>query len=183
MRAHPLRVKKRGAIELSMTTIVVVVIGITILTLGLRWIYNIFGGLESQRQKLIEATEEQIRNTFGNTNEPLNLLTSAISVQQNGFYDLGVAIKNTMGERHDFVYTVEPTDYLTNIQKTQVLSWFRWDKSTLRLDSGQFYTDVISIDPKSAPLGVYKLRFTLTCLDCGTPTTNNAPLTMRIASK
>ena len=30
--------QKRGAIELSITTIVVVVIGITLLTLGLRWI-------------------------------------------------------------------------------------------------------------------------------------------------
>ena len=30
--------EKRGAIELSVTTIVIVVIGITLLTLGLRWI-------------------------------------------------------------------------------------------------------------------------------------------------
>src|SRR3989344_788859 len=99
MKRHSPRLKKekKGAIELSMTTIVVVVIGITILTLGLRWIYNIFGGLESQRQKLIEATEEQIRETFGKSNDPFNLLTSAVSVKQGSFYDLGAGIKNTFG--------------------------------------------------------------------------------------
>ena len=30
---------KKGAIELSMTTIIVVVIGITLLSLGLMWVY------------------------------------------------------------------------------------------------------------------------------------------------
>ena len=31
-------VSKKGAIELSMTTIIVIVIGITLLTLGLTWV-------------------------------------------------------------------------------------------------------------------------------------------------
>src|SRR3989344_7026761 len=160
MKRHSPRLKKekKGAIELSMTTIVVVVIGITILTLGLKWIYNIFGGLESQRQKLIEATEEQIRDTFGQTNEPINLLTSSITIKQSEFYDLGAGIKNTFGETHTFSYTIDATDVPSNVPRQQVVSWFKWDKSTITLSSGNMYVDTISIDPANAPLGIYKLK-------------------------
>ncbi len=173
--------KKRGAVELSMTTIVVVVIGITLLTLGLRWVYNIFGGLESQRQKLIEATEEQIRQTFGESDKPLNLLTSSITVEQGSSYDLGVGLKNTYGEPHEFTYKVTATDIPASVTNVQVLSWYRWDKSQIYLESGEIYVDTVSIDPVKAPLGVYKLRLELTCMDCGTNKVNYAPLTMRVA--
>ncbi len=185
MKSFP-RIKKRGAIELSMTTIIIVVIGITILTLGLRWVYNIFGGLESQRQKLIEATEEEIRKTFGDSDDPINLLTSAISIEQDKFYDLSVGLKNTYGEPRNFKYDIEIIDAPQNVQPSQILSWFRWDKSEIRLNSGELYTDSVSIDPKDAPLGVYKFKLTLNCIDCpGSPADNahSAPLTMRVVTK
>ncbi len=178
-----LRKNKRGAIELSITTIVVVVIGITILTLGLKWVFNIFGGLEQSRQKLSEATEQRIRETFGDSSQPINLLTSSAEIAQNQYYDLAIGLKNTYGEQHSFKYIIEPTDIPAQLQASQVSSWLRWDKSTLSLKSGELYTDTISIDPKDAPLGVYKLKVTLTCLDCGTPTEDAAPLTIRIVSK
>jgi len=180
MKRRQPKIKKRGAVELSMTTIVVVVIGITILTLGLKWIYNIFGGLEDQRKQLIEATQQQIRDTFGKSNDPLNVLTSAVSIEQGKYYDLGVGLKNTFGEPHEFSYTIVPTDVPSSVNEAQVLSWFRWDKSTFRLNSGQIYVDTVAIDPNGAPIGIYKLRLEMRCASCGTETVNQAPLTVRI---
>lgn len=43
---------KEGAIELSMTTIIVIVLGVTLLILGSTWIYSIFG-------KISTLTEDQ----------------------------------------------------------------------------------------------------------------------------
>src|SRR3989344_7090546 len=111
--------RKKAALDLSMNTIVVVVIGIVILTLGLRWIYGIFGGLEEQRKQLDEATEQQIRDTFGESDEPLNLLTTTISIEQGKFADIGVGIRNTLSEEHTFRYMIETTDIPSNIQANQ----------------------------------------------------------------
>ena len=63
MKKHNPRVfkNKRGAMELSMTTIIVVIIGITLLTLGIRWVYNIFGDIEKQRGQMTSAMEAEIR--------------------------------------------------------------------------------------------------------------------------
>ncbi len=175
--------RKKAALDLSMNTIVVVVIGIVILTLGLRWIYGIFGGLEEQRKQLDEATEQQIRDTFGESDEPLNLLTTTISIEQGKFADIGVGIRNTLSEEHTFRYMIETTDIPSNIQANQVLGWVRWDKSNLLLKSGEIYTDVISIDPKDAPLGIYKLKVVLQCVDPGCSETDSVPLTVRIVAK
>jgi len=176
------QLRKRGAVELSMTTIIIVVIGITILTLGLRWIYNIFGGLESQREQLITATEEQIRETFGDTSDPLNLLTSAIQIKQGANYNLGIGIKNTYSTPQQFTYTVEIEDTPTGISKEQVLSWIKWTKSPIQLGSGQLQADTITFDPVKPPLGPYRLKIILRCTDCPTPDTFFATLTMRITA-
>lgn len=166
-----------------MTTIVIVVIGVTILTLGLRWIYNIFGGLEEQRTELIENTQEQIRKQFGDTDQPLNLLSSAVEVQQGRFKDVGVGIKNIYGQTHQFEYEIIPTDIPSATSPEEVLSWIRWDKSTIVLSSGQLYTDAVSLDPgKDVPLGVYKLKLQMSCIDCSPADIIQVPLTVRIIS-
>lgn len=179
----PMKRGKKGSLDLSMNTIVVVVIGIVILTLGLRWIYGIFGGLEEQRQQLNEATAQQIRDTFGESDDALNLLTTSVVIEQGKYADIGVGIRNILSEEHTFKYVIEATDYPTNIQANQVISWVRWDKSNLNLKSGEIYTDTISIDPKGAPLGIYKFKITLQCIDQGCTESESVPLTVRIVAK
>lgn len=85
---------KRGAIELSITTIVVVVIGITLLVLGLSFVYNIFGDLGEQQKKLGEFTDEQIRDIFAASDQYLNLPTTDFSVEVGKPFNLDMVIKN-----------------------------------------------------------------------------------------
>lgn len=104
-------------------------------------------------------------------------------MEQGKYKDVVVGLKNVYGQKHDFKYEIITTDIPPTTTETQVLSWVRYDKSVLSLSSGQLYTDTISIDPKNAPLGVYKLKLILTCLTCPDETQEFAPLTMRIVSK
>ena len=65
MKTHPNRIPKRnkkGALELSMNTIVIIVIGVTILTLGLRWVYTLFGGITERSQEIDEQLKKQIEH-------------------------------------------------------------------------------------------------------------------------
>ncbi len=159
--------KKRGAIELSMTTIIVVIIGITLLTLGLRWVYNIYGDIERQRGQMSEAMEQQIRDMFGQSDKPLNLLTTSISIGQGKSYDLGIAIKNTgNSDNQHFSYDIVVDQVPSNANKNSVSSWFMYSKGKeFTLNSGQIQSDLISINvPKTgAPLGNYRVTVKLTC--------------------
>ena len=152
---------KKGAIELSMTTIIIVIIGVTLLTLGLRWIFGLFQGIEEQRRQLVEATNEQIRDQFGDSSDPINLLTTSFQVKQKGFYDLGVGIKNTYPETHKFQYTIGLTDGPPGVAQ-QLITWIKWDKTILTLTSGQLYDDIISFDPpNTTPIGTYRFKINL----------------------
>ena len=163
--------RKRGALDLSMNTIVVIVIGITILTLGLRWIYGVFGDIEQSRGQISAAMDEQIRELFGESDDPINLLTASKTIKQGESFDLGVGIKNTMPERHTFVYTIAADQTPSNVQATTVKSWFvSGEGQAFPLDSGEIHPEIVSIDiPKrNAPLGTYRVTIALRCTDnCG----------------
>ena len=86
--------EKRGAIELSITTIVVVVIGITLLVLGLIFVSGIFSDITEQQKKLGEYTDEQIRDIFEQSDQYLNLPTTDFSVKMGETFNLDLVAKN-----------------------------------------------------------------------------------------
>ena len=72
--------RKKGALELSMNTIVIVVIGVTLLVLGLGFVTGIFGNLESLTQNVFGEAENSI-NQIATHNEKLSVL-GEINVKQ-----------------------------------------------------------------------------------------------------
>src|SRR3989344_5071984 len=113
---------KRGALELSVNTIVVVVIGITLLTLGLKWIYNIFGGLTTQQQDLQRLSEDKISEIFGGSDEAINAPTRTFKVEQGESYKLRITMRNILPESHKFQYKLDVISAPSNIEKAKVLS-------------------------------------------------------------
>lgn len=74
---------KRGALQLSITTIIIVVIGITLLVLGLVWVRGIFEELG----ELSEKTFDEANTLLGNLEDPNSLLTltpDTKKIEQNG---------------------------------------------------------------------------------------------------
>ena len=55
---------KRGAIELSMTTIIVIIIGITLLSLGLIWVRGTFKNVTDLSEQSFEQAEGAISDIF-----------------------------------------------------------------------------------------------------------------------
>jgi hypothetical protein len=77
---------KRGAIELSMTTIIVIVIGITLLSLGLIWVKNTFSNIGDMTQKQFDQAD-QIIDATPNTDEKISvpIQINAKSGKDTGF--------------------------------------------------------------------------------------------------
>ena len=174
---------KRGAIELSMNTIIIVVIGITILTLGLRWIYGIFGGLEEQQQSLERLSEEQINDLIGGSSEQINLPASNIKVAHGKKHNLRLVIQNVLSNTHTFKYSLEVDSVPGGTPEQQVMSKLNWYKKDITLKSAEGFKDFISFDTSKLPLGTYRFRIVLNCIDCSGQEDSSAPLIVEVMPK
>lgn len=170
---------KKGAIELSMNTIIIVVIGITILTLGLRWIYGIFGGLTDQSTQIEQISQDQINELFGSQSATIiKLPASIINVQKGRTNNAQVFIRNIYSTSQTFKYTV------TIDEGTIPTGSVNWYKNEVKLASGEGFKDFIRFNTKNLPLGVYSFRINVICMDCGPPENiPPAPLILEVVAK
>mgnify|MGYP001571340142 CR=1 FL=1 len=168
---------KKGAIELSMNTIIIVVIGITVLTLGLRWIYDVFGGLSEQSDKIKTLSEEQITALFGASDKAINIPTSIVRVQQGKEYNLRVMMRNILQASHTYTYKVIPED--GNMPANSV----RWYNKEIKLNSGQGFEDIITFNTKNYALGTYRFRVTFACNDCVPAEEESTPIIVEVITK
>ena len=168
---------KKGAIELSMNTIIIVVIGITILTLGLRWIYGIFDDLTGTTGKVKMYSEEQITQLFGGSDKAVNILVTIVSVQQGKEYNLRVMMRNILPASHAFKYTVALEE------GTAPVNSVRWYKKDIKLNSGEGFEDIITFNTKGYALGTYRFRVNLMCNDCTPAEQESAPVILEVKAK
>ena len=178
------RVFKKGAIELSMTTIIIVVIGVTILTLGLRWIYSIFGGLEKQQHELERLTQDQIIQIMGGRDEAINVATSVIkNINRGDTYNLYIEMRNKYPETHNFKYDVRVENTPGSFSADLIKNKLTWYDEEINLPSGEGFRDFISINTDGMAIGQYKMRIVLTCIDCTPQKIEDQPIIFEVTLK
>ncbi len=158
--------KKRGAVELSITTIVIVVMGITILTLGLKWITDTMGGIQEQTDNLQRVTEGQIIEIFQDSEKSISTVSKNYEVKSGKtLTNLEVFIRNNVhpGGTYQFTYGFEVLSHPTSVQPSDVLSRLQWVKSPIEIASGEAYSDTVLFNTKGLPVGIYKLEASLAC--------------------
>ena len=90
---------KKGAIEFSMTTIMVVIIGVAVLALGLAWIQGTFRGVGTLTDESIASAETVISElgATGKIGAPASII-----LKPNDIKKLQVTVRNNRGEAADF---------------------------------------------------------------------------------
>ncbi len=136
------RVEKRGAIELSITTIVIVVIGVTLLTLGLVFIKGIFG-------KLTTLSDE----IFGKSSTIIDTLTidakisspSSVNVEQGKTttFKVHVGHDGTLSGTKTFTVQLTPR-FPAGLSESQVQARIISEPS-VQLNEGQQATFVVQV--------------------------------------
>ncbi len=162
--------RKRGAVELSITTIVVVVMGITILTLGLQWITNTMKGISDETDSLQRITQNQILEIFENTDKSISTISKTYPVKKGKtLTDLEIYLRNNIypGAEHTFTYSFLLLSHPPAVQPGEVMSRMSWVQSPITIASGEAYSDVVLFDTKGLPIGLYKFEAELQCADPG----------------
>ena len=93
MKRGKIRLNKKGAIELSITTIIVIIIGITLLSLGLVWVRGIFLRMDTLTAGAFETAEGEIGKLSG-VDKLLTLSPGNTEIIIGGAKDVEVIIAN-----------------------------------------------------------------------------------------
>jgi len=162
--------KKRGAIELSMNTIIIVVIGITLLTLGLKFVYDTFQGISEKQAKVESLTDKQLAEMFTSSEDAITLPREVVKIKQGSSEYIDVVLRNIGGREATIKYSVEVDAMPEGVTEDDVLGWITYSEKGRKLASGRGFKDKMLVDlPRSAPLGNYRLVLTLECgsAECG----------------
>tara|TARA_Y100000310_G_C20597368_1_gene771205 strand:- start:340 stop:879 length:540 start_codon:yes stop_codon:yes gene_type:complete len=161
--------RKRGAIELSITTIVVVVIGLTILTLGLRWVYSIFGGFQKDVAQVQDFSQEQIQQIFGQSEDPIYSPTNVYQIKQGEKLSINMFIRNKIdpGGTYNFQYKINPLTFPATTNEEAVANSLTYYISEKELKSGAGFEDLVRFNSKELPIGDYRFETVLYCKTVG----------------
>ena len=100
--------KKKGAIELSMTTIIVIVLGVTLLSLGLMWLRSTFGGVMDLSDLSLKTAQGEIDKVTHEGELTLTPETLSVEKGSNKAKIIKLYISNIGDEPTTFQATVEP---------------------------------------------------------------------------
>jgi hypothetical protein len=101
--------KKRGAIDLSMSTIVIVIIGVVVLALGIGLISKMSCNISRGIDSLNEASKEQIFDMF-TQDQKLVVKEIKNEVHKGLNYNVGFGIRDNEGSSAKYSYVVEADD-------------------------------------------------------------------------
>jgi len=153
--------QKRAAIELSIGTIVVIVIAMSMLILGLVLVRNIFTGATYNVDQLNKNVEAEINKLFNEKGESivLYLPNNQAEVKQGKSFGVAFGIRNTAeGEANsaEFSYKIQASNIQKGCQLTlqQANNYLiLGDTNTFRLAPGKFHSDLVKVQPsETSPL-------------------------------
>jgi len=85
---------KKGALELSINTIIIIVIGVTLLTLGLVFVQNIFTQTSDLSAKAFEDANRALAALGDNVNEILTVYPETVRIEAGDVSGFSALIKN-----------------------------------------------------------------------------------------
>jgi hypothetical protein len=166
---------KKGAVELSMTTIIIIVIGITILSLGLVWIRSVFTDVGELTSGAFEQGETQIAEIFGGSNQPVALSPSETTIAQGDTSTASLAINNLGSSTVSNVYAEVSSKALGGAEAKTLICAFSDTlgpkTNTYTLTSGNGLSGLkVLVEDQGSALGTYACVITIYNLQEGTQT-------------
>ena len=160
--------RKTGAMEMTIGTIVIIVLAMAMLILGLVLVKNIMGGASDISEMTNAQLKEQVSKMFG---EDKKLVvypdTRHIEVKAGEASGFGVGIKNLLKGKADQMFSYEVILSDPDIQKKcgvgeqEVLGWISTGRAedNMGLASGEFVSTKVLLEiPEGSALCTFRYR-------------------------
>ena len=173
--------KKKGNVKKShIATIIITIIGLTILALVLNWLNSSNENIQDVTKITSPAEKGQyqtdcLQRTYGTPDYPfetfayversISTVSSTFGVKNNETINFEICIKNNAEPEstYHFTYNFVALDHPKEVQYSKVLERFVWDKTPIEIASGKYYNGVVSFNARGLPVGIYKFEANLTC--------------------
>ena len=96
-----IRHNKKGAIELSMTTIIVIVMGVTLLSLGIIWVRNTMEKVTGLSDTAFATAQQELQERMG-SNDAFYVKGNYFKVKRGDTVDITAGIQNTLDTQQTF---------------------------------------------------------------------------------
>jgi len=163
---------KKGALELSISTVVVIVLAMSMLVLGLILVQNIFAGAKYNVDQLNDKVTDEINKLFTEEKEiVLYLANRQAVVKQDEEFGVAFGIKNTqrgVSSAGEFAYEITANDAdLTaqcGISAEEAAAWIYPGRTgTFSLAPGEVYTGLARFTiPKGSTLCTVRYNIEVT---------------------
>ncbi len=137
---------KNGAIELSVSTIVVLVIGMSMLIMGILLVRNIFGGAITSVNSINDGVRAQINDLFSQSDKKVvvSLPNNEVSIKKGENFGIAFGIRNTiegtgLAEPFNYkisTYSIDPGCRLTPAQADSYLGVGSKNERAIQLTPG-----------------------------------------------
>lgn len=164
--------QKKGAIELSIGTIVIIVLAMSMLILGMVLVKNIFTGSSQNVLQMNDKVRDQINELFVKDKKTVVYLPNQIAkIQQNEDWGVAFGIKNTErgtaeAGRFHYEVTVSDPDVRTKcgVDERTIEGWIITGRADdLIISPGESYSGVVRfLIPASAPLCTVRFHVDVT---------------------
>jgi hypothetical protein len=144
---------KKAALELSMNTIVIIVIGVTILSLGLVFVNKMFSGITDINKDAMDNARNKVSQiTSDDLTKPVTVVPNKMDIGKGENSVAGVVFKNEETQAQAFSATVTS-------QKSYVKCTFtdsgKQTSNTYNVASGETASTYVTAEvDKTAPLGL-----------------------------
>ena len=149
---------KKASLELSIRTIVIVILAMTLLGLGLGFIRNMFTDIGGIREDITEQVRQNIIADLRNNDKKISFPKTEVEIDKGSSEILTVGIRNK--EDDTFMYKMGFTPISGPDDLSLINNWFQFgeDKYELSASESDIRNVRLSI-PRTAKTGSYFLTF------------------------
>ena len=152
---------KKGAIELSINMLVVIILSLIILAGGIALLYKFLGNAQELKATLDARTEEEIQNLLLQEGKQVALPQNKAMIKRGEQKTFGLGVLNS-GAPETFMVFVNPSspNYISldgiEEENLAVSSWVLYDNSPIQLDEqGSYSVAILVVVPADAVSGTY----------------------------
>jgi len=152
--------KKKASLELSIRTIVIVILAMTLLGLGLGFIRNMFSDIGGISGDVSEQIRQQIQDDLITNDKKLSFPKTEVKIDKGDSEILTVGIRNKEDEILSYKIKFTPHSVPDDVNLNDPMDWFQYRKDMQELSPSESDIRKIRLSvPKNTKTGSYLLTF------------------------
>jgi len=144
---------KKGALELPVNMLVIVIISIVILASGITLMYKFVGGAEDFKKDIDAKTNAELERLLVDQGQKVALPLNTAIVERGGNHVFGIGILNILESSTPFRIQVELSkvadtqeqDITVSVDKAAVEGWLLYDFDLFSLEQNENHKQAISV--------------------------------------